>query len=121
MVFGEELWVGVLQGRRNRNRDVVDAEYREAVDWTPERRASAVEESQRFIESVVFDDDAGTFADLLTSSRAFVDDELAPIYGVAPTGDWQRVELPPEQRRPGEDKVALLRQSLYGPRSAARN
>mgnify|MGYP003320391562 CR=1 FL=1 len=31
------------------------------------------------------------------------------------------VELPEELRRPGEDEVALLRMSMYGTRSAARN
>jgi hypothetical protein len=57
------------------------------------------EEVLRFVDRVVIDE-AGTYRDLLTSSRAMVNDRLAPIYGLPGpfTAQWSAVDLDPTQR-----------------------
>ncbi|KIG19478.1 Cellulose-binding domain protein [Enhygromyxa salina] len=72
-------------------------------------RTSAKQEALRFVEHVIFDED-GTLGDLLTSNRTFVDDRLAPIYGVASPepGVWAEVELDPTQRAGFMTQVAFL-------------
>jgi len=47
--------------------------------------SAAVEETDRFFESIVVDG-KGTFADLLTSPQAFVNASTAAIYGLDPAG-----------------------------------
>ncbi len=55
----------------------------------------------------------------LPYNMAFIDVHRACFRAAATEEVY--VELPPELRRPGEDLVGLLRQSLYGTRSAVRN
>lgn len=74
--------------------------------WGPGVPEAAVEASERFVEELFFD--GGTLSDLLTSNVAWVNDDLAPIYGVEPTGDWQRVELPQAERGGILSRVAFL-------------
>ncbi len=66
--------------------------------WRPELAPMMVEESRRFLESVVFD--GGTLRDVLTSNVAFVNEDLAGLYGVSGvTGaEYQRVTLDPTVR-----------------------
>lgn len=77
--------------------------------WTPATQAAALAESRRFIESSFAE--VGTLGDLLTSRRAFVDREMARIYGVAGPADasgWSEVTLPREQRAGLLTRAAFL-------------
>jgi hypothetical protein len=49
--------------------------------WTPLTQASAFTETQLFVQNVLAE--GGTLRDLLTSRRAWIDPEMARIYGVA--------------------------------------
>ena len=64
--------------------------------------------SRLFIENLVVQ--AGTFQDLMTSSRAFVNDELAEVYGLE--GDFDErfveVELPADERRGIFNQIGFL-------------
>ena len=66
--------------------------------WRPELGASMREEVQLFLSEIVFS--GGDIGDFLTSTTAFVDAELAALYGVGGvTGsEMQRVELDPTER-----------------------
>lgn len=68
-------------------------------EWRRELGTMMRREVELFFESVVFDGE-GTIGDLLTSTRAFVNDELADIYGLeGDFGDeFVEVELDPETR-----------------------
>jgi len=66
--------------------------------WTASTPANTVEESRRFVENVA---PGGTLRDLLTSRRAWVNGDLARIYGLPAPADptaWQEVELPAAER-----------------------
>jgi len=66
-----------------------------AADFGPLLR----QQSEAFVAGVVFDG-AGTFGSLLTSTQGFVNDALAPIYGVAAPGSatLTAVTLPATER-----------------------
>jgi hypothetical protein len=67
--------------------------------WTAATPHAAVEESRRFVENTLAA--GGTFRDLLTSRRAWVDGEMARIYGVPVTGDpaaFTETSLPEGER-----------------------
>ncbi|MGE0784747.1 MAG: DUF1592 domain-containing protein [Sandaracinaceae bacterium] len=66
-------------------------------DWSEDLRAAIREESDRFVGDVVWDGDP-TLATLLTSRATYVNADLAAHYGVAPVGEWTRVELPEGER-----------------------
>ena len=68
-------------------------------EFEPGIDVSFREEVLRFTELVTFDR-GGSFQDLFTSSLTQVNDQLAPIYGVASPapGEWQTVELNGDQR-----------------------
>ena len=54
------------------------------------------EETRRFLGALF--EEGGTLQDLVTSREAFVDANLAELYGVdAPSADWARRTLPPER------------------------
>lgn len=53
--------------------------------------------------------------------RVIMVNDVARAFFEAPMSRSVCVELPPEQRLPGEDKVGLLKKSLYGTRDAAAN
>ena len=67
-------------------------------DWRREIGPMMQEETLRFLDSVVQSD--GGITDVLTSTKAFVNADLARIYGVAGTfaDDYQEVELDPATR-----------------------
>ncbi|MEM9192420.1 MAG: DUF1592 domain-containing protein [Myxococcota bacterium] len=57
-------------------------------------RRAMLEESERFIEHILFDGN-GTLTDLLTSNTSYVNADLAGLYGVdAPASEWAEVTLP---------------------------
>jgi hypothetical protein len=66
--------------------------------WNPALREALGEETRRFVESVFSEGDR-RLETLLTASYTFANGPLAALYGVSGGGpDWQRVELPREQR-----------------------
>jgi hypothetical protein len=77
--------------------------------WTPATQASAARETRLFVESVLMD--SGSFSDLLTSPRAWVDGEMARVYGLPPPADpgaWSETALPPAQRAGLLTRAAFL-------------
>lgn len=82
-----------------------------AIDeaWTADTKTSVLQESQLFVEHSFLR--VGTLADLLTSRSAWVNAEMARIYGVpAPaTADaWAETVLPAEQRAGLLTRAAFL-------------
>jgi hypothetical protein len=77
--------------------------------WTTATPASAATESRLFVENVLSAN--GSLRDLLTSRRAWVNGDMARIYGVAgpaePAG-WSEVELPQGERAGILTRVAFL-------------
>ncbi len=72
-----------------------------AVDpsWTTATQTSAYEETQLFVQNVLAQ--GGTFRELLTSRRAWVNGEMARVYGLAAPSDpnaWTEVLLPATER-----------------------
>jgi hypothetical protein len=67
-------------------------------DWRKEVGGEMQEEALRFLDSVVTND--GGISDLLTSTKAYVNADLAKIYGIPGTfgSDYQEVELDPSTR-----------------------
>lgn len=64
---------------------------------------------EAFVGSII--DGGGTFDELLTSRRAYVDDRMASLYGVAapPAGqDWHWVDLPQDERAGVLTRAAFL-------------
>lgn len=77
--------------------------------WTSATPAAASTESRLFVENVLSGN--GTLRDLLTSRRAWVNGDMARIYGVqAPqdAGAWQEVELRAGERGGIVTRVAFL-------------
>jgi hypothetical protein len=70
--------------------------------FTPELANSMREETQRLIESIVFEQD-GDVLELFDADYTFVDDRLSALYGVGSpgAGQWASVSLPDEQHRAG--------------------
>jgi len=67
--------------------------------WTAASQSSAAQETRLLVENVLMD--GGTFPDLLLSGRAWVNGEVARIYGVTPPSDptaWSEVSLPSTER-----------------------
>jgi hypothetical protein len=67
--------------------------------WAPTLKDQMRQETELFIDSVVFDE-GGDLGSLLTASYSFMSPELATFYGApVPTGPgFERVELDPSQR-----------------------
>lgn len=77
--------------------------------WTTTTQASALRESRMFVERSFTD--VGTLRDLLTSPRAWVNSEMARVYGVdgpATADTWREVALPAEQRAGILTRAAFL-------------
>ena len=77
--------------------------------WTPETPRAAAHESELFVENVLME--RGSLRDLLLSRRAWVNGEMARIYGVsAPVdpGAWAPVLLPEGERAGLLTRVAFL-------------
>jgi hypothetical protein len=72
------------------------------------------EQVEQFAQAVILDDD-GTAADLLTAPFTFVNDRLAPIYGVsgATGATLTRVELDPTQRAGLLTHAAILAMNAH--------
>lgn len=68
-------------------------------EWRPELARAMRDSSSRFVEHVLFES-TGTLDELFRAPYAFVDDSLAPIYGVPPPGSdtLVRVALDPRSR-----------------------
>ena len=68
-------------------------------EWSPELAATMEASTRRFVRHVVFES-SGRLSELFTARYAFVDAELAAIYGVpAPTGEGlTRVAVDPGER-----------------------
>ncbi len=69
------------------------------AQWTAATQASAFTETERFVESTLAE--GGTLRDLLTSRRAWVDGEMARVYGLPAPLDptaWTEVTLPESER-----------------------
>ncbi len=76
----------------------------------PASFAESVRTSSRmFIDDLVLGQ-AGNFQDLMTSSQAFVNKDLAPVYGVSGNfgADFVKVSLPENQRRGIFNQVGFL-------------
>ncbi len=68
--------------------------------FTREVAVSAVEESQRFLDDLVWND--RNFMDYLTAEYSFVNSDLASLYGMpAPPNEFARVALPEKLQRAG--------------------
>ena len=77
--------------------------------WTAATPVAATRESQLFVENVLLAN--GSLRNLLTSRRAWVNGEMARIYGVAAPADpaaWSEVELPETERAGILTRVAFL-------------
>jgi hypothetical protein len=77
--------------------------------WTQATQTSAFTETELFVENVLTE--GGTFRDLLTSPRAWVNGEMARVYGLPPPGDpasWSEVALPASQRAGLLTRAAFL-------------
>lgn len=78
-------------------------------DWTAASTDAALRESRRFVEGSF--GEAGTFVDLMTSPRAWVDREAARLYGVAGPADPTTVlatSLPADERAGVLTRLAFL-------------
>jgi hypothetical protein len=67
--------------------------------WTAATQSSAVRETQLFVQNLL--SQGGTFRDLMTSRRAWVNGEMARVYGLPAPADptaWREVELPENER-----------------------
>jgi hypothetical protein len=74
--------------------------------WTATTQASASTETQLFVENTL---GGGTLPDLLTSRRAWIDGEMARVYGISPPATpWSEVSLPESQRAGLLTRVAYL-------------
>src|SRR5215471_2137984 len=77
--------------------------------WTTATQASALAESQLFVENILAQ--GGTFRDLMTSQRAWVNGEMARIYGLDTPEDpmsWTEVTLPSSERAGLLTRTAFL-------------
>jgi hypothetical protein len=81
----------------------------EQVDplWTSATQSSILRESQLFVENTLAD--GGSLADLLTSRRAWIDGQMARLYGTAmPDTPWSELLLPQAQRAGLLTRAAFL-------------
>lgn len=75
--------------------------------WGSQARASAKEETLRFIENTFFN--GGTVEDLFKSNVAYVDNVMSELYDIpAPSESWAQVELDPAERAGLLSRVAFL-------------
>lgn len=77
--------------------------------WSAATPAAVLAESQLFVQNVL--GEGGTLKDLLTSRRAWVNGEMARIYGAVPPADpaaWQEVMLPEAERAGILTRAAFL-------------
>jgi hypothetical protein len=65
--------------------------------WTPSLGPLMKAETLAFSRAVILEEQ-GSLATLLTAPWSYIDDALAPIYGVAPSGGAARVDFDPAER-----------------------
>jgi hypothetical protein len=77
--------------------------------WNAALQGAMASEVEAFVNNVVFDSD-GRLSSLLTAGYSFVNDTLAPIYGLSPTGstNLQKTALNPAQRAGVLTQAGLL-------------
>jgi hypothetical protein len=87
--------------------------------FDPAISASMKQEVRRFLRHVVFETD-GSFADLYTLPVSFVDDALAPHYGLPATGrsDFEQVSLDAAERGGLLTQIGFLASHAYFDRSS---
>ncbi len=68
--------------------------------WTATLAASMAEETARYVDDHVWNDGAD-FLDVLVAPYAWVDTDLAALYGVAAPDGFARIDLDPAQKRGG--------------------
>lgn len=76
--------------------------------WSPRTQLAASRESQLFVENVAAS--GGSLRDLLLSRKAYVNAEMARVYGVSLGGDleaYQEIELP------GSERAGLLTRAAF--------
>ena len=79
--------------------------------WTAATQASASQETELFIQNTLTG--GGTLRDLLTSRRAWVDSEMARVYGIAaPAAPWSEVLLPASERAGLLTRTSFLADTL---------
>jgi hypothetical protein len=71
----------------------------------------ALSASRLFVEDVVLE--GGGLPELLTAPYAYADSGLAPLYGAAVDGDFQRIELDPQERAGLLTQVGFLASHAY--------
>ncbi len=77
--------------------------------WSAASQLSAAKESRLFVENILMQ--GGSFRELLTSRRAWVDGEMARIYGMASPADgsaWSETSLPDTERAGLLTRAAFL-------------
>lgn len=77
--------------------------------WTPATQAAVMTETELFIENTLAQ--GGTFADLFTSRRAWVNGDAARVYRINPLPDpsqWTEVTLPENERAGLLTRAAFL-------------
>ncbi len=77
--------------------------------WTASTPGSAAKESQLFVENVLFQ--GGSFRDLFTSRRAWVNGDMARVYGLPAPADanaWTETTLPAGERAGLFTRAAFL-------------
>ncbi len=77
--------------------------------WTPATQAAVMTETELFIENTL--SQGGTFADLFTSRRAWVNGDAARVYRINPLPDpsqWTEVTLPENERAGLLTRAAFL-------------
>ncbi len=99
-------WLGldrILQDEHSQRAADVDP------TWTVSTQVSALEESRLFIVNVLAQ--GGTFGDLFTSRRAWIDGEMARVYGVpipSHPNEFSEISLPEAERAGLLTRVSFL-------------
>ena len=79
--------------------------------WSALSQLSSAKESELFVENTLMQ--GGSFADLLTSRRAWVDGEMARIYGVAPAAAPGDVTTFSETELPATERAGVLTRAAF--------
>lgn len=85
-------------------------------EWNDELRAAMKEESERFIDDVIWEQRGG-LQQLLRSNESIVNADLARLYGVAgvtPADGWKKVTLPAGQRKGVLTQASFLSNHAHG-------
>lgn len=87
-------------------------------EWNDALAAATVEETRRFVGSVIFDG-SHRYEDLLLGDTTFVDATLAAFYGVSPGGEgWSEVASPGSRRAGLLGQASILAANAYADQSS---